>query len=324
MGTITALSSQAWIDRHPLKLERYLRRNHKREDIPIVLELLYDKFPDEGKKLVKNFDLLDVQKKILLIEWIYFQPQITCGIFADQRMGKDALICEIFTEVINYCKARNLKRPRFVTLGNIRKPPFVDEEDMYFSFKNIPSKSKDGRQVWIYCSEMETVLPAREGMAPENKLFAQLEGTLAQNGQKLFGCCKLASKVDLNFIRGMNCKLFKYISPEKLNVEGVERVNILSNLGNWLLPANVHDKPKTLMAFDNQLLTVNYGLPLWWSEEYSEQFRDVPLDKVKDYVEVMHSNGMNPTSIQTAIAQKFRRILTKEQVYEFMGFVDDN
>jgi hypothetical protein len=42
-------------------------------------------------------------------------------------MGKDALICEIFTEVINYSKARNLTLPRFVTLGNIRKSPFVEE-----------------------------------------------------------------------------------------------------------------------------------------------------------------------------------------------------
>lgn len=319
--SITAMSNRAWIDRHPLKLQRYLRRSHKREDVYTVFDLLYHGYPDEGRKLVENYDLSDIQKINLLIRWLFHQPQITCGIFGDQRMGKDALICSVFDMVINYCKDYDITLPRFVTLGNIRKPPMVADEDMYFSFKNIPSGTKD-REVWIYCSEIETVLPAREGQGPENRLFAQLEGTMAQNHQKLFGCCKLASKVDINFIRGMNVKLFKYISPEKLAVDNVERDNVLTELGRWLLPKSYMDKSEVLMAFDNQLFTVHIPLPEWWSDEYSEQFRDVPMDKIKDYIEVVHSNGLKLGAIQIAVSQKFRKMLSRDDIIEIIGSED--
>ena len=191
-NTITANSSRAWIDRHPLKLQRYLRRSHKREDRMTVLGLLYHAYPDEGRQLVENFNLEEIKKKEMLINFLLFQPQITCGLFADQRMGKDALLCKLYDDILEHCKKIKKDPPRIVTLGNMRKPPFVTEEDMYFSFKNIPSGTAE-KEVWIYSSEIETVLPAREGLAPENKLFSQLEGTMAQNHQKLFGCCKLAS-----------------------------------------------------------------------------------------------------------------------------------
>jgi hypothetical protein len=318
MKSITAMSSRHWIDLHPLKLDRYLRRHHRPEDRPLVFSLLYDSYPDEGKKLVENFSLTDARKKLMLFDWLYFQPQITCGIFADQRYGKDALICQIFTEIIALCTRNGLTVPRFVTLGNIKKPPFVAEEDMYFSFKNIPAGTRD-KEVWIYCSEIETVLPAREGTAPENRLFSQLEGTMAQNHQKLFGCSKLAAKVDLNFIRGMNCKLFKFISPEKLNIEGVERDNMLTRLGKWHLPNNPDDKTYVLMAFDNQLLNVSFPLPPWWTERYSEQFRDIPMDKINECIEVYSSNGMNVSSIQTAVAQKFRKNIPATEIKEVLG-----
>ena len=222
--SITAMQSTGYLFNNPLKVERYLRRCHTPEDRDDVFCLLIKKYPDEGVKLVSNYNLPDEEKKLLLVEWLIFQPQITCGIFADQRYGKDALICQIFTEVIEYCEKFNIKKPRFVTLGNIKKPPFVDNNDMYFSFRDIPAGDEE-TEVWIYCSEIETVIPSREGSASENRLFSQLEGTMAQNHQKLFGCCKLASKVDINFIRGMNVRLLKFISPEKLNVENVEREN---------------------------------------------------------------------------------------------------
>lgn len=316
--TITSMSNREWIDKHPLKLNRYLRRFHRPPDRPLVHDLLYHSSPDEGRKLIQNFDLSGDEKKLLLYQWLYTQPQITCGIFADQRMGKDALICRVFDDVIRICRENEQIPPRIVTLGNIRKPPFVSDEDMYFSFKNIPPGSSK-QEVWIYCSEIETVLPAREGAAPENKLFSQLEGTMAQNHQKLFGCSKLAAKVDINFIRGMNCKLFKFLSPEKLSIEGVEREKILSPLGYWHLPKSPDEKSATLMVFDNQLFLVDYDLPDWWSTDYSEQFRDIPMDKVWDYVEVMASNGMAPVAIQTAVAQKFRKSIKKEEVMQHLG-----
>ena len=149
-----------------------------------------------------NYDLPEKDKKSELIRWLIHQPQITCLILGDQRMGKDALICHIFDDIIGYCKENNLQKPRFVTLGNVKKPPFVrvDPEedkgkkgyvnDMYFSWKKIPSGTAS-KPVYIYCSEIEQVLPARESMAgTENKLFSVLEGTLGQNHQKLFGAVK--------------------------------------------------------------------------------------------------------------------------------------
>jgi len=185
---------------------------------------------------------------------------------------------------------------------------------MFFSFKNIPIGSKE-QEVWIYSSEIEVQLSARLSSDKENRLFNLISGTMAQNHQKLFGCIKLASKVDLNFIRGMNCKLFKFIAKEKLRIEGVERVNILSPLGSWLLPFNRMDRSKTLLVFDNQLFSVDYPLPTFWSEEYSEQFRDVPLEKINDYIEAVGSDDQTPiSSIRIAINQKFRKDLTKDYI----------
>jgi hypothetical protein len=321
MKSVTAMNSRNWIYKHPLKVERYLRRCHTFEDREIVFDLLFNKYPDEGRKLVDNYSLNEADKKLLLYQWLYHQPQITCGIFADQRYGKDALICEIITQIINYCEKNNFVKPRFVTLGNIKCPPFVDEKDMYFSFRDIPAGSQD-QEIWIYCSEIETVLPSREGSATENRLFSQLEGTMAQNHQKLFGCCKLASKVDINFIRGMNCRLFKFISPEKLNVEGVERENVVSKLAQWHLPRDRFDKAMSLMCFDNHILNSSFPLPEWWTQGYSEQFKDIPMDKIQDCVEVYHANGMNVNSIRTAIAQKFRKSLSSEDVKKMLGMYD--
>lgn len=301
------------MDKHPLIWQRYLRRKHKLKDRPTVFELIYNVFPDEGRGIVENYSYDDKVKKKMLVEFLYYSPQITAGVFADQRMGKDALICEVFQNVIDFCKLNELPVPRFVTLGNVRCPPFVKDEDMYFSFKNIPVGSSK-QEVWIYSSEIETVLPARDPLAAENKLFAQLEGTLAQNHQKLFGCVKLASKVDLNFLRGMNVKLFKFISPEKLAIEGSERAGILSPLGLWLIPKDRLNKKETLIVFDNKFMTVNYDLPFWWTQEYSEQFKDVPIERVWDYVDVMISNGLDANAISIAVAQKFRKNLTREQI----------
>ncbi|GAF78779.1 unnamed protein product [marine sediment metagenome] len=312
MKSITADSNRYWIEQHPLKWMRYLRRNHKIQDRDTVMNLIFNVFPDEGRKLIENFSLNEEQKKLELLKWIIYQPQITCGIFSDQRKGKDATVCEVFGDVIVFYKKVFPKVwekfvPRFVTLGNVRNPPFVDEkEDMYFSFDSIPSGTKE-KEVWIYSSEIEAVLPARGFKEKENTLFSYLSGTLAQNHQKLFGCSKLASKVDINFLRDMNVKIFKYISREKLKIEGVERVNILSELGHWLLPHDVKDPRSTLLAFDNQLFTVNYDLPKWWSDEYSEQFRDIPMDKVWDYIEAVYSEDMKLPSIKTMVFQKFRK-----------------
>jgi hypothetical protein len=326
--SITSEENRNWLrGRGSGKFDRYLRNNHHPDNHQIVKDLIFWAFPDEGKKLVMNYDLEDEIKKLLLVQWLVHSPQITCLILGDQRMGKDALVCRLFDDINSYCDLIGMIRPRIVTLGNVRCPPFVKDEDMYFSFKKLPFGTAE-QPVYVYCSEIEQLLPARETQGPENKLFSILEGTLAQNHQKLFGCVKLASKVDINVIRSCNCKLFKFITPEKLNIEGIERNNFLSELGMWLLPKDVNDKKKTLIVFNDNLMTVNYDLPTWWSTEYSEQFRDVPLDKIWDYVEGMKFDKDGKLTyaqiydIQTAIFQRFRKDVSKEDIIKHLYLGD--
>lgn len=318
MESITANSSRYWIYRHPTKLHRYLRRNHKLQDRITVGDLIFEDYPDEGMKLIKNFDLPDCEKLRLFLDWIILQPAVTCAGFGDQRMGKDASICYFFDLAIQRCKQLKRKPPRIVTLGNIKIPPFVDPKDRYFSFNGLPVGSAE-QEVWIYCSEIETVLPARETISPENKLFSQLAGTFAQNHQKLFGMSKLASRVDVNFIRDCNVKFFKFISRDKLNVEGIERDGVLSGLGKWLLPKDVNDKSKVLLSFDNQLFTISHGLPKWYSTEYSEMFKEVDIESIWEYCDVQFANGMNINGIRQAVSQKFRHNLSIKELADHFG-----
>ena len=324
--SITADSSRDWLDRKQLALKRYLRKNHNRLDHDRVLELMYFAFPDEGRKLIKNDSIISTEKLDLLLKWIVNSSQITCLILGDQRMGKDALVCRLFELVIDYYEKRGFSIPRFVTLGNVKCPPFMKEEDMYFSFEDIPFGTKF-EPVYIYCSELEVEFPSRDFATTENKLFSVLEGTMAQNHQKLFGCVKLTSKVDISILRSCNLKIFKYISPEKLNVEGVERANILSDLGRWFLPKDINDKSDSLLVFDNNLLSAKWNLPVFWSDEYSEQFRagTISKEKIFSFVKTKFSDKDKLTSsqislIRTMVIQKFREKLSVDEIKSCFNF----
>ena len=318
--SITGESSKDWINRRWNRLLRYLRRNHHWRDHPNVFNLLYNVYPDQGKKLIQNDGMSSQEKLDKLLKWIVHQSQITCLIFGDQCMGKDALVCRLFELLNEYLKKEGFELPRYVTLGNVKRPPFVDKEDMYFSFKDIPFGSSF-RPVYIYASELDSEFPSRDYAGAENKLFSVLQNTMRQNHQKLFGCIKLASQVDISVLRSCNIKLFKYISPEKLDVEGVERVNILTELGRWFLPKDVQDKSQCLMAFDNNLLTGSWSLPSFWSNEYSEQFNASYIDqsKIKDFVraKLEDKEKVTPTQIynlQIMVYQKFRKKLTSIEI----------
>lgn len=319
MVSITYNSAQQWLIDHDWMVERYLRKNHADKDHDLIKEQMIMLQPDEAVMLVRNFNLPEKDKKLLFIQWLVLEPQITCGIFSDQRQGKDAFVCAAFEDCIDYCKSIGKPIPRVVTLGNIRKPPFVAEKDMYFSFKDIPSgRFYNGQvqEVWIYCSEIETVISSRESSGPEQRLYSQLEGTMAQNYQKLFGCSKLAAKVDINFIRSLNTKIIKYIDVAKLMIENVERENIISNLAQWHRPMNKYDKSEVLLLFDMNIFKVRYGLPGWWTEDYSHQFLDIPMDKILEYIDVQISNNMKINNIQIAVAQKFRKNISLSVIKE--------
>jgi hypothetical protein len=345
--SITASSNRDWLDRHTLAVQNYLRAFHLRKDWYIVTDLLYWAFPDEGRKLIENHNLSPEKKLNLFLDYFILSAQITWLMFADERYGKDAGVCELFEKAFKRAVELGRKSPRVVTLGNIKVPPFVlfgektDFEyfekvfgmtrddllekydgnipnDRYWSFRHIPSGTT-AEEVWVYCSELETMLPARDSAAPENKLFAMISGTFAQNHVKLIGCVKLASKVDLNAIRGCNIKTFKYINPEKLKITNVERSNILTPLGGWLLPSDPNDKTETLLAFDSQLFSVPLDLPLWWTQKYSEQFSEVSKEDIWDYIEAT-CEDLTATPIMTIIAQKFRnKIITRQEIQVYLA-----
>jgi hypothetical protein len=318
MNTITSNSNRDWLDRHSLKIKRYIRKYHNFHDWNTVFDLVYFAFPDEGRKLIENFDLSDLQKIDLFLDYLIYSPQVTWLTFADERMGKDASVCFLIEEAIGRMILKGKTPPRVVTLGNVRIPPFVHPSDRYWSLKDIPSGTSE-QEVWVYCSELDSFLPARDTQGPENKLFSMVSGTFAQNHIKLIACVKLASKVDINVLRSCNMKLFKYINPEKLAIENVERANILSPLGGWLLPSNRFDKEQTLLVFDNQLFSVSLPLPEWWTEEYSEQFRDVSEYDIWSFIDAVFDDDSKPDAIMTVISQKFRNhTITKQQVYDYL------
>ena len=102
----------------------------------------------------------------------------------------------------------------------------------------------------------------------------------------------------------------------------IERDSLLTELGRWLLPKNVHDKSETLLVFDNNLLSVNYPLPIWWTDEYSEQFNDVPIDKIWDYVTSLKFGDKEKLTfeqihnIQTAVFQRFRKDIPRQEIID--------
>jgi hypothetical protein len=312
METLTSNSSRAWLDKHPLKIERYVRRHHKVQDRAFVLDLIYNQYPDEGMRLIENFDLTNDEKILLVCRWIIESEQLTGVIFGDQRMGKDVTICFFIMRCLELLRYYFI-RP--VTLGNIKKPPFVNKKDMYFGYDNIPPM-KGHDFIIVYCSELEVQYPSREGGSTENKSFSILEGTMAQNHHKLLGAVKLAAKVDLNVLRSCNLKFFKFMSPDKLNVEGIERDGVLSGLGSLLLPADRNNKSEVLVAFDNYLLKINVPLPDWWSQEYSEMFSDISMSKIDEYIDWAFSNDYKIPQIVLAVKQKFRKQITKQYVAE--------
>ncbi len=60
----------------------------------------------------------------------------------------------------------------------------------------------------------------------------------------------------------------------------------MSSLGRWFLPKDRKNKAETLMCFDDNLLSCEFGLPSFWSDEYSEQFAGANIsdDDVRDFI----------------------------------------
>ena len=96
----------------------------------------------------------------------------------------------------------------------------------------------------------------------------------------------------------------------------------------WLLPSDVRNKSETLMVFNNNLLTVDYGLPDWWDDEYSEQFRNVADEQVMDFIDTLMFDTDKLTlsqihTIQTTVFQKFRKEISKDDILKKLS-VDDS
>lgn len=311
----TESSDLRWLVDNSPKVDRYIRRNHKSiYDYDEIYHLLLT-YPVQGRRLIESHTMTNEDKIKLICEFMIKHPQITCLIMGDQRYGKDGTACFFIEECLNMLRYQFIK---VVTLGNIKKPPWVKAIDMYFSFANIPS-AKSYNEVWVYCSELETIFPSREGTSVESRIFTQLEGTMAQNHQKLFGCVKLLSKVDLNVIRSANIKMFKFISRDKLDVENIERDGVLSGLGRLLLPKNPEDKSEVLVVFDKYLLKVRIPLVKWWNIEYSEMFNNISREMIDEYIKTAYSNNMKIEQIIIAIKQKFRCNISKADILKVIA-----
>ena len=59
--SITSAENRDWLQgRGWLQLQRYIRRNHDKKNHRDVFGLIFEAYPDEGRKLVENHDTLDV------------------------------------------------------------------------------------------------------------------------------------------------------------------------------------------------------------------------------------------------------------------------
>ena len=95
--SITSGSSRKWISEHELDFKNYLRDNHKEDDYEDVINLVYHQLPDEGMKLIINYNMTEKEKLDLLIKWIVHSSQITALIFGINQWVK-IVYCVIFTK----------------------------------------------------------------------------------------------------------------------------------------------------------------------------------------------------------------------------------
>ncbi len=359
--SITSVENRNWLRDHEFELDCYLDDNHQTpeggdDNYDVVRSLIFWDFPDEGRKLIENQDLVNYEKLMLIVRYIFFTRYVFGLILGGQQRGKDVAICMLFEELLIFCKGIDVVPPRIVTLGSVKCPPFVLNgedtdfkyyekyyglsrndllekyggeipDDMYFSIEDLPVGSAV-QSVYVYCTEMESEFPSREFASKENKLFTNLEGTLAQNYTKWFGCTKLSAKVDISSVRASTLNIFKFIESDKLDIEGAERRGYVSPLARWLLPSRSDPISKTLFCFQDNLFTVDLDLPSFWTKEYSEQFRGdkIPLPKVYSYIRARSGDYESVTSkvvndLRIMVIGKFRQKLTPAQIREALDLV---
>ena len=191
---------------------------------------------------------------------------------------------------------------RIVTLGNFKKPPFVDEKDMYYSLTKCPVGTKKQRVI-IYCSELDLFFPARDFKGGENTALNMQINTLAQNKQSIIGCCKLSANVDVSFWRACTMLLFKYISESNLKHD---RVEFLSDLGMRLRPQDPKDKTQVMAMYNDRLVKYSHKPPEWYNDEYSEQYHNISEDKLTEYAETLIESGMMPQQVRKMFSQTYR------------------
>ena len=82
-----------------------------------------------------------------------------------------------------------------------------------------------------------------------------------------------------------------------------------------------------LLVFDNQLLTCDFNLPSWWSDEYSEQFKGgyITDEQIKDFLfsRLGDFEKITPAQfvqMQTMVYQFFRREMTISQIRDMFAF----
>ncbi len=230
------------------------------------------------KSVKRDVKLPNDKKREEIIRFLIDSEVIIGAVLAGQRMGKDALVCDLLQEVKN----RLGRRIRIVTLGNPSAPfitapgvGFVEPGDAYFNLLDVPGGTREC-PVLIYTSELDLFFPARDFNSQSNKALNAQLNTLAQNHQKILGCAKLAANVDVSFWRACNFKLFKYITEDNLQFErGGNSYSFLTPAGLLIRPKDPHDKRTVLAVFQDKYLTITHDPPAWYSRAFSEQFNSV-------------------------------------------------
>ena len=135
-----------------------------------------------------------------------------------------------------------------------RMPPFMKDSTM--DIKNVPADAT--------CLLDEAAVQFTAGPTGGDDLLQSLP-ILRHSGKNFIVCTQSTSLSSLNFVRNCDAILFKTYSVFQ---DKTERFKLSDEL-KFFMPTKKED----VLYFDNQnILFFSYGLPKWWSHEYSTPY----------------------------------------------------
>lgn len=266
----------------------------------------YKQNPQLAVYKIRDAKLHNYQKQNWLISAILKAKVMVMALIAIQRGGKDCAVAWALTEL------KKIQDFRAVCLFNFKRPPFVAKDDMYYSISDIPAGTKK-EPVYVWCSELEMVLNARNFQQKTNVRFTMKSALFAQNNIKFFGTCKLASNVDINFFRVVNFLGLKYVNP--INIEH-ERVNVVSPELDFMRNKDPEDKAVLTVQNDRNIFNIRHPVPSWYDNEFSNQFHDPNPEQLWQMATSMVADGNNLQATLMTIRELSPHVFEPEQLKE--------